>query len=107
MRLCRTRNFQPILMGVIQGFILRPLLCSFFINLLEVISDHLYADDVPIYDSGDLSNAAGVIEKLNSDMDNILHWSQLNSPCLNPQKFQAIIFNAKLFPYFKISSDPS
>jgi Reverse transcriptase (RNA-dependent DNA polymerase) len=88
----------PISRGVIQGSILGPVLFSLFINdLLEVImfsQAHLYADDVQIYVSGDLSDATRLIEKLNADVSNIWHWSQLNSLCLNPQKSQAIIINA-------------
>jgi hypothetical protein len=59
---------------------------------------HLYADDVQIYVSGDLSDAARVIEKLNADVNNMWHWSQLNSLCLDPQKSQAIVINTKSSP---------
>jgi Reverse transcriptase (RNA-dependent DNA polymerase) len=77
------------LRGIIQGSILGPVLFSLFIyDLLEVImfsQAHLYADDVQIYVRGGLSDATRIIEKLNAEVTNIWHWSQLNSLCLNPK----------------------
>jgi Reverse transcriptase (RNA-dependent DNA polymerase) len=92
-------SFALILRGVIQGSILGPVFLLLFINdLLEVImfsKAHLYADDAQIYVSGNLFDVARVSDKMNADVSNMWHWSQLNSICFNPQKSQAIIIHTK------------
>jgi hypothetical protein len=78
-----SNRHQCVCVGVIQGLILGPVLFLLFINdLLEVImfsQAHLYANDVQISVSGNLSDAA--------------------ISCYNNQH--------KIIPFFKLSSNPS
>jgi Reverse transcriptase (RNA-dependent DNA polymerase) len=95
-------SFAPILKGVVQGSILGPILFSIFINdLMNVImfsQCHMYADDAQLYISGERSDIARTIEKLNADVSSIWNWSQQNGLCLNPDKSQAVIISLQAFP---------
>lgn len=55
----------------------------------------MYADDCQLYISDTINSLENSIEKINSDIQNILNWCERNGLVLNSSKTQAIIFRNK------------
>ena len=83
--------------GVPQGSVLGPLLFNIFINdlffvitLSEVCN---FADDNTLYSSN--KELELVFRNLESDLNNVLAWFNINSLKANPGKFQFMVLGAK------------
>jgi hypothetical protein len=64
----------------------------------------MYADDVQLYNSGERTDIARTIGKLNADLSSIWDWSLQNGLCLNPEKSKALIIS--LQPMSSINIPP-
>ena len=89
--------WHKIKTGVLQGFILGPLLFNVFINNIFMFIEKTdvcnFADDNAIYDCGqDLSN---ILENLKHDLKIFLIWFKINSLQANPSKLQFMILEKK------------
>lgn len=103
-----------LLSGVPQGSVLGPLLFNIFTSDLQFIPQysklHLYADDIQLYITLSLNDVWQKTEHLNSDLSNILKWSQNNCLRMNPSKSQIILMGSQhrvnvikeLNPVFKL-----
>jgi hypothetical protein len=80
--------------GVVQSYVLGPLLFSIFINDIVAQIDFcqfdMYADDVQLYLSDDPCSLDECIRRINADLDRLYIWTGDNGLCLNPEKSQAM-----------------
>ena len=92
-------NWISIKNGVPQGSILGPLLFLVLVSdLYKSISNgnyHMYADDTQLYYHCKLNQVSAVIEKINSDLQNIHLFSNENCLKLNTGKSNFIIIGSK------------
>jgi Reverse transcriptase (RNA-dependent DNA polymerase) len=92
-------SLVPVQKAVVQGSILDSILFSLFINdLMNLIMFSqclMYADDV--YISGERSDIARTVEKLNANVESIWNWSLLNGLYFNPEKSQSITISVQPF----------
>ena len=85
-------NQRSVMMGVLQGFVLGPLLFLIYINDLQSCLKsipRLFADDTAL-----LINASSksVFEiKINEELSRVSQWMNKNCLTINPSKSQAII----------------
>ena len=79
--------------GVPQGSILGPKLFSIFINdmpnVLQYSKIVMYADDTSIYTEGD--NLSDIRNKLQIDINNIIHWLEINRMVMNYEKTKCMV----------------
>ena len=98
-------SWYDIIRGVPQGSILGPLLFNIFINdlffvitLSEVCN---FADDNTLYSSN--KELELVFRNLESDLNNVLAWFNINSLKANPGKFQFMVLRTKEADYFVLN----
>ena len=89
---------KPMHYGVPQGSILGPVLFNLYV--IEISSQMKcktiqYADDTTLYRHCKASNILTTIKELETDVNNLLHWSKDNNLLFNSDKLQFIIFNSK------------
>ena len=81
--------------GVPQGSILGPILFLLYINDLVNVSallfPILFADDTNIFISG--KNLRQLVSTLNSELEKVVEWLQVNKLSLNVNKTQYMVFN--------------
>lgn len=91
---------------------LGPLLFSLFINDLPTVVNNsicnLYADDVQLQISGQITNGPNLIENINKDLERIHIWAVYNELKLNPSKSVYIIVSRRIvddscWPKIKLS----
>ena len=93
----QSSSWYDIIRGVPQGSILGPLLFNIFINdlifvitLSEVCN---FADDNTLYSSN--KELEIVFRSLETDLNNVLAWFNINSLKANPGKFQLMALGTK------------
>ena len=100
-------SWYDIIRGVPQGSILGPLLFNIYINdlffvikLSEVCN---FADDNTLYSSN--KELELVFRNLESDLNNVLAWFNINSLKANPGKFQFMVLGTKEDDSFVLNTD--
>ena len=90
-------SWENITSGVPQGSVLGPLLFNIFINdiffFIKESSTINFADDNTIYAYGDSIDE--VKFKLENDIENALHWFEINQMVANPNKFQLMFLGTR------------
>ena len=90
-------RLQTIKTGVPQGSILGPLLFLIYINDISNASNFFdmikYADDSTIYKSIEKSNLDTSLANINTELDKIADWLELNKLSLNVKKSKHILFH--------------
>jgi hypothetical protein len=89
-------SFMVLVSGVPHGSILGPILFNIFINdLVYFIKSDLgnFADDNSISDAA--KTIPDLIKILENESNNAIEWFRANGMIVNPDKFQAIIFNRR------------
>lgn len=90
---------KPISSGVPQGSTLGPLLFSIYIADLPDSVHHssvqLFADDIQLYISFAPHDEQSALQKINSDLSNIVAWTYDNCLVLNPNKCQSILLGSR------------
>ena len=97
---------QPISSGVPQGSVLGPLLFVLFLSDLPSVfrgSSALFADDTLAYDrcTGTISStnpdcsSSSSCCRLQSDLQNVNHWSNQTATTFNPSKSAVMVFRGK------------
>ena len=92
-----TSNVLPVEFGTAQGTVLGPLVFIFYFNniisQIDKCNVSMFADDCVIYQSG---NSWDIVHsKLQSDLGNIVRWTEQNFLTLNRKKTQALIIGTR------------
>ena len=95
-----TSNILPLTTGVPQGSILGPLLFILYVNDMKLASDvfHFisYADDSTLFVNISTFHNIGDTESiLNTELQKVHKWLQLNKLSLNVSKTKSMIFHTK------------
>ena len=88
--------FMPITYGVLQGSVLGPILFTIYINDLPMnvsSSCELFADDTTVHNKG--KNAELVCKHLQTDINKVMKWSELNHMALHPQKSKFMLVTTR------------
>ena len=91
-----TSTLMPIKYGVPQGSILGPILFSIYINDLPLhlsSSCELFADDTTVHNTG--KDISAVSSALQSDMDKLVTWTDLNHMALHPNKSKFMLVTTR------------
>lgn len=89
-------EWKEISAGVPQGSVLGPLLFLIYINdIVEGLNSqpYLYADDTTLFET--VSNRADSADRLSSDLNTIIDWSNKWKVTINPTKSKCITFSLK------------
>ena len=90
-------SWENITSGVPQGSVLGPLLFNIFINdlffFIKESSTTNFADDNTLYAYGDSIDEVNF--KLENDIENALHWFEINQMVANPNKFQLMFLGTR------------